>query len=75
MHVQSEYSTSDAERRHFMSRFTGSAGTAVVTVDAALLWTDGRYFLQVLVSSFASDGDSMVPYTDIDQHRNALQTK
>ena len=29
-----------------MSRFTGSAGTAVVTRDAALLWTDGRYFLQ-----------------------------
>ncbi|CAL8465329.1 g4864 [Coccomyxa elongata] len=42
----SEYSTSDAERRHFISRFTGSAGTAVVTTDAALLWTDGRYFLQ-----------------------------
>lgn len=45
--MQSEYSTSDAERRHFISRFTGSAGTAVVTTDAALLWTDGRYFLQV----------------------------
>jgi hypothetical protein len=27
-------------------RFTGSAGTAVVTTDKALLWTDGRYFLQ-----------------------------
>jgi Xaa-Pro aminopeptidase len=26
--------------------FTGSAGTAVVTTDQALLWTDGRYFLQ-----------------------------
>jgi hypothetical protein len=26
--------------------FTGSAGTAVVTADQALLWTDGRYFLQ-----------------------------
>lgn len=25
----------------------GSAGTAVVTMQAALLWTDGRYFLQV----------------------------
>ncbi|EIE23184.1 Creatinase/aminopeptidase [Coccomyxa subellipsoidea C-169] len=42
----SEYSTSDAERRHFISRFTGSAATAVVTTDAAMLWTDGRYFLQ-----------------------------
>jgi len=28
-------------------RFTGTAGTAVVTTDQALLWTDGRYFLQV----------------------------
>jgi len=45
--VQSEYSTANAERRHFITRFTGSAGTAVVTKDAALLWTDGRYFLQV----------------------------
>ncbi len=34
------------ERRHFISRFTGSAGTAVVTSDSAALWTDGRYFLQ-----------------------------
>ena len=34
-------------RREFVSGFTGSAGTAVVTRDAALLWTDGRYFLQV----------------------------
>lgn len=29
-----------------MSGFTGSAGTLVVTADAAALWTDGRYFLQ-----------------------------
>lgn len=29
--------------------FTGSAGTVVVTTDQALLWTDGRYFLQVCV--------------------------
>lgn len=28
-------------------RFTGTAGVVVVTADAALLWTDGRYFLQV----------------------------
>lgn len=47
--MQSEYATSNAERRHFISRFTGSAGTAVVTSDAAALWTDGRYFLQVVI--------------------------
>lgn len=29
-----------------MSGFTGSAGYAVVTLDKAALWTDGRYFLQ-----------------------------
>lgn len=45
--VQSEYAPSCDERRHFISGFTGSAGTAVVTTDSAALWTDGRYFLQV----------------------------
>ena len=34
------------ERRAYISGFTGSAGTALITQDAALLWTDGRYFLQ-----------------------------
>lgn len=34
-------------RRVYISGFTGSAGTAVVTKDKAALWTDGRYFLQV----------------------------
>jgi Xaa-Pro aminopeptidase len=30
----------------FLSGFTGSAGTAVVTPDKAILATDGRYFAQ-----------------------------
>ena len=47
--LQSEYAPANQERRHFISRFTGSAGTAVVTSDTAALWTDGRYFLQVLL--------------------------
>lgn len=34
-------------RRAYISGFTGSAGTAVVTKHKAALWTDGRYFLQV----------------------------
>ena len=34
------------ERRKFISGFTGSAGTALVGLDSAYLWTDGRYFLQ-----------------------------
>ena len=29
-----------------MGGFSGSAGTALITYTAALLWTDGRYFLQ-----------------------------
>lgn len=33
-------------RREFISGFSGSAGTAVVTQRAAALWTDGRYFDQ-----------------------------
>ncbi len=32
--------------RKFLTGFTGSAGTALVTKDGAYLWTDGRYFLQ-----------------------------
>ncbi|KNC78667.1 hypothetical protein SARC_08915 [Sphaeroforma arctica JP610] len=43
---QSEYVASAFERRAFISGFTGSAGTAVVTTSAACMWTDGRYFLQ-----------------------------
>jgi Xaa-Pro aminopeptidase len=44
----SEYSAACFGRREFVSGFTGSAGVAVVTADTALLWTDGRYFLQAM---------------------------
>jgi Xaa-Pro aminopeptidase len=33
-------------RREFICGLSGSAGTAVITKDAAAVWTDGRYFLQ-----------------------------
>ncbi len=42
----SEYLPSRWETRAWLSGFTGSAGTVVVTGDQAGLWTDGRYFLQ-----------------------------
>ena len=42
----SEYVGEHFKARAFMSGFTGSAGTLVVTKDFAGLWTDGRYFLQ-----------------------------
>jgi Xaa-Pro aminopeptidase len=43
---QSEYVGEHFKARAFMTGFTGSAGTAVVTKDKAGLWTDGRYFIQ-----------------------------
>ncbi|KAK3845404.1 MAG: peptidase M24, structural domain-containing protein [Linnemannia gamsii] len=43
---QSEYVAECDERRGFISGFTGSAGLAVVSLDSAALFTDGRYFLQ-----------------------------
>jgi Xaa-Pro aminopeptidase len=43
---QSEYVHQCDMRRAFISNFHGSAGTALITKDKALLWTDGRYFLQ-----------------------------
>lgn len=42
----SEYVCDKFHRREYVSGFTGSAGTAIVCLDKALLWTDGRYFLQ-----------------------------
>ncbi|CAM9757186.1 unnamed protein product [Ectocarpus sp. 12 AP-2014] len=42
----SEYASECFNRRAFVSGFTGSAGTAVILKDEALLWTDGRYHLQ-----------------------------
>lgn len=42
----SEYPADCWKAREWMSGFTGSAGTLVVTTDKAGLWTDSRYFLQ-----------------------------
>ena len=42
----SEYLSDHFKTREYMSGFTGSAGTLVVTMYEALLWTDGRYFIQ-----------------------------
>lgn len=43
---QSEYLADHYKTREFISGFTGSAGTAVITLKEARLWTDSRYFLQ-----------------------------
>ena len=42
----SEYLPKRWQVRQFVSGFTGSAGTVVVTADHAGLWTDSRYFIQ-----------------------------
>ena len=42
----SEYVGDYFKERAFITGFTGSAGTAVITADEAFLWTDGRYFIQ-----------------------------
>lgn len=41
-----EYVPEHWESRKWISGFTGSAGTAVITMEKAGLWTDSRYFLQ-----------------------------
>ncbi len=43
---ESEYVCAHYQARAFMTGFTGSAGTAVITLEDAGLWTDGRYFVQ-----------------------------
>ena len=43
---QGEYTPARFRCRAFLTGFTGSAGTAVVTADHAGLWTDSRYFLE-----------------------------
>ncbi len=43
---QSEYVGEHFKARKFMTGFSGSAGTAVFTLEEARLWVDGRYFIQ-----------------------------
>ena len=51
----SEYVSAHFKLREYLSGFTGSAGTLVVTLDGAFLWTDGRYFLQAERELFGSE--------------------
>ena len=43
---QSEYVGEYFKARKYITGFSGSAGTAVITKEEARLWTDGRYFIQ-----------------------------
>ncbi len=52
---QSEYVSDHWKFRDWVSGFTGSNGTAVVTLNKASLWTDSRYFLQAEIELEGSD--------------------
>ncbi|NOX32204.1 MAG: aminopeptidase P family protein [Deltaproteobacteria bacterium] len=43
---KSEYVAEHFQARKWLTGFAGSAGTAVVTLDRAVLWTDFRYYIQ-----------------------------
>lgn len=62
----SEYVAPHWQSREWISGFTGSAGTVVVTREKAGLWTDSRYFLQAAQQLEGSDIDlykEMLPET------------
>lgn len=52
---KSEYVTKRYESRKWISGFTGSAGTIVVTANESGLWTDGRYYIQAEEELSASE--------------------
>jgi Xaa-Pro aminopeptidase len=54
---QSEYTAPFSKFREWISGFTGSAGTLVVCLEKAGLWTDSRYFLQAEVELKGSSID------------------
>ena len=55
----SEYVGAHFKLREYLSGFTGSAGTLVVTENTAALWTDGRYFIQAAKQLSGSGIDLM----------------
>ena len=69
---QSEYGGEHFKARKFITGFSGSYGTAVITKDDGGLWTDGRYFFQAenqlsgsgirLMKMFVGDTPSITEY-------------
>ena len=78
----SEYVGEFFKCRKYLTGFTGSAGTAVVTADFAGLWTDGRYFIQAADQLAGSGftlmrmGQEGVPTIEeyLEEHLNEGQT-
>ena len=56
---ESEYVGEHFKCRQFITGFTGSAGTAVITMDKARLWVDGRYFVQAAGELAGSEVEMM----------------
>ena len=52
----SEYFSDHWKTRAWLSGFTGSAGTFVITKSIAGLWTDGRYYVQAEKQLAGSEG-------------------
>ncbi len=52
---QSEYVGEYFKAREFITGFSGSAGLAIITMDEAHLWTDGRYFTQANIQLAGSE--------------------
>ena len=61
----SEYMASHWTEVCWLTSFTGEAGTAVVTMDKALLWTDSRYYLQAGIQ-LEGTGVELMRESDID---------
>ena len=55
----SEYLNPHFRCREYISGFTGSAGTLLVGMEEAYLWTDGRYFIQA-ASQLSGSGISLM---------------
>ncbi|MBQ4507962.1 MAG: aminopeptidase P family protein [Paludibacteraceae bacterium] len=61
----SEYMAPHWQEMQWLSGFTGESGTAVVTTDSALLWTDSRYYLQA-EDELAGTGVELMRESDVD---------
>lgn len=78
----SEYVADCWKSREWISGFDGSAGTVVVTMDAAALWTDSRYWLAaekqlagsgiVLMKDGAADTPSITAWLGSNLHQGAV---
>ncbi|MBO4235420.1 MAG: aminopeptidase P family protein [Firmicutes bacterium] len=72
----SEYLNDYFKTRAYVSGFTGSAGTLVVTKNEAKLWTDGRYFIQAAAQLDGSGIDLMKMFQEdvptVDEYLDAL---